>query len=177
LIAQQQVAVEEFDADFNVNVRAPYFLVADLAPRMAQRGGAIVNISTMVANYGQAGMSLYGSSKASIQLLTKAWAAEFGPDGGTDQRRKSRSHPNRRHRIHARSAQPNGLSSAIPASRHPDGRCERNCLPRFTSCSPDPRSDPARRRRPHRYMTTPRALSNNQWIRKVLRYNATRINW
>jgi NAD(P)-dependent dehydrogenase (short-subunit alcohol dehydrogenase family) len=51
-------------------------------PRMAERGGgAIVNISTMVANFGQAGMSLYGASKAAIQLLTKAWAAEFGPSG------------------------------------------------------------------------------------------------
>jgi NAD(P)-dependent dehydrogenase (short-subunit alcohol dehydrogenase family) len=28
-----------------------------------------------------AGMSLYGSSKAALNLLTKAWAAEFGPKG------------------------------------------------------------------------------------------------
>jgi NAD(P)-dependent dehydrogenase (short-subunit alcohol dehydrogenase family) len=76
------VAVDEFDAVFDVNVRAPYFFVADLAPRMAGHGaGAIINISTMVANYGQAGMSLYGASKAAIQLLTKTWAAEFGPAG------------------------------------------------------------------------------------------------
>jgi NAD(P)-dependent dehydrogenase (short-subunit alcohol dehydrogenase family) len=27
------------------------------------------------------GMALYGSSKAAINLLTKAWAAEFGPKG------------------------------------------------------------------------------------------------
>ena len=40
---------------------------------MAKRGaGAIVNISTVVANFGQAGMSLYGASKAASQLLTKA---------------------------------------------------------------------------------------------------------
>lgn len=44
-------------------------------------GGAIINVSTMVANFGAAGMSLYGSSKAAVQLLTKAWAAEFGPFG------------------------------------------------------------------------------------------------
>jgi NAD(P)-dependent dehydrogenase (short-subunit alcohol dehydrogenase family) len=49
---------------------------------MTQRGkGAIVNVSTMVAAYGAAGMSLYGSSKAAINLLTKAWAAEYGPKG------------------------------------------------------------------------------------------------
>ena len=55
-------------------------LVAELAPLMAKRGkGAIVNLSTMVADYGAPGMSLYGSSKAAINLLTKTWAAEYGP--------------------------------------------------------------------------------------------------
>src|ERR1700756_4128214 len=71
-----------FDDVYALNVKAPYFLVAELAPLMAQRGkGAIVNVSTMVANYGGAGMSLYGSSKAAVNLLTKAWAAEYGPKG------------------------------------------------------------------------------------------------
>jgi NAD(P)-dependent dehydrogenase (short-subunit alcohol dehydrogenase family) len=77
-----QVSADEFDAVFAVHVRAPFFLVAELAPKMAERGdGAIVNLTTMVASFGQAGMPLYGSSKASLQLLTKAWAAEFGPAG------------------------------------------------------------------------------------------------
>src|SRR2546430_6744752 len=35
----------------------------------------------MVADYGAPGMSLYGSSKAAINLLTKVWAAEYGPSG------------------------------------------------------------------------------------------------
>ena len=49
---------------------------------MAQRGkGAIVNVSSMVGDFGMAGMALYGSSKAALNLLTKAWAAEFGPKG------------------------------------------------------------------------------------------------
>jgi NAD(P)-dependent dehydrogenase (short-subunit alcohol dehydrogenase family) len=77
-----QVPVEDFDVAFDVNVRAPFHLVAELAPKMAERGnGAIVNLTTMVANYGQAGMPLYGSTKAALQLLTKSWAAEFGPSG------------------------------------------------------------------------------------------------
>ena len=58
----------------------PYFLLAELAPLMAKRGkGAILNLSTMVADYGAPGMSLYASSKAAINLLTKTWAAEYGP--------------------------------------------------------------------------------------------------
>jgi NAD(P)-dependent dehydrogenase (short-subunit alcohol dehydrogenase family) len=73
---------EEFDRVYALNVKAPYFLVAELAPLMASRGkGAIVNVSTMVADYGVSGMSLYGSSKAAINLLTKSWAAEYGRSG------------------------------------------------------------------------------------------------
>lgn len=77
-----EMTEEQFDQVYSLNVKAPYFLVAELAPLMAKRGkGAIVNLSTMVSNYGAPGMSLYGSSKAAIDLLTKTWAAEYGPSG------------------------------------------------------------------------------------------------
>jgi NAD(P)-dependent dehydrogenase (short-subunit alcohol dehydrogenase family) len=78
----QQTTEEQFDEVFALNVKAPYFLVAKLAPAMAARGhGAIVNVTTMVAEFGAAGMGLYGSSKAAMVLLTKSWAAEYGPSG------------------------------------------------------------------------------------------------
>jgi NAD(P)-dependent dehydrogenase (short-subunit alcohol dehydrogenase family) len=71
-----------FDDAYATNVKAPFILVRELAPKMAERGkGAIINVSSMVADFGQAGMALYGSSKAALNLLTKAWAAEFGPRG------------------------------------------------------------------------------------------------
>jgi NAD(P)-dependent dehydrogenase (short-subunit alcohol dehydrogenase family) len=77
-----EVTEEEFDAAYALNVKAKFFLVAELAPAMAERGkGAIVNVSTQVASYGVSGMSLYGSTKAAVNLLTKAWAAEYGPQG------------------------------------------------------------------------------------------------
>jgi NAD(P)-dependent dehydrogenase (short-subunit alcohol dehydrogenase family) len=77
-----EMTEEQFDRVFSINVKVPYFLVAELAPLMAKRGkGAIVNLSTMVADYGAPGMSLHGSSKAAVNLLTKAWAAEYGPSG------------------------------------------------------------------------------------------------
>jgi len=78
----QEMTEEQFDHVFSINVKVPYFLVAELAPLMVKRGnGAIVNLSTMVADYGAPGMTLYGSSKAAINLLTKTWAAEYGPSG------------------------------------------------------------------------------------------------
>ena len=76
-----EMTEELFDSLYSLNVKVPYFLVAELAPLMAKRGkGAIVNLSTMAADYGAPG-SLYGSSKAAINLLTKVWAAEYGPSG------------------------------------------------------------------------------------------------
>lgn len=73
---------EDFDRVYALNVKAPYFLIAELAPIMAERGkGAIVNISTNAAERGIPGVSLYGSSKAALNHLTKVWAAEYGPSG------------------------------------------------------------------------------------------------
>jgi len=72
----------DIDTAYAINVRAPFILVGKLAPTMAARGhGAIINVLTMVAHFGVAGMALYGSSKAALMLLTKSWAAEFGPSG------------------------------------------------------------------------------------------------
>jgi NAD(P)-dependent dehydrogenase (short-subunit alcohol dehydrogenase family) len=72
---------EELDELFKINVKAPFFLVAALAPKIAARGGgSIINVSTMVASYGQPGTAAYGASRAAIELLTKAWAAEYGPE-------------------------------------------------------------------------------------------------
>ena len=83
LLGPSNAATEaEFDETFAVNVKVPFFLVVSLAPAMAERGwGSIVNISTMVASFGQGGMALYGASRAALELLTKVWAVEYGPSG------------------------------------------------------------------------------------------------
>lgn len=74
--------VTTYDALFDSNVRAPYFLVAALAPRMAANGGgSIVNVASMVATIGMAGAAAYGGTKATLTAMTRAWAAEFSPRG------------------------------------------------------------------------------------------------
>jgi NAD(P)-dependent dehydrogenase (short-subunit alcohol dehydrogenase family) len=73
---------DDFHATFDVNVRAPFFLTAALAPKMAARGGgSIVNVATMVAHFGMPGLSAYAASKAALVSLTQTWAAEYGPQG------------------------------------------------------------------------------------------------
>ncbi|MGE2767192.1 SDR family NAD(P)-dependent oxidoreductase [Rhodococcus sp. 1.20] len=80
--ATADTPADQIDEVFAVNVKAPYLLVAALAPAMAARGrGAIINVTSMAAAFGGNGMGLYGASKAALVLLTKSWAAEFGASG------------------------------------------------------------------------------------------------
>jgi NAD(P)-dependent dehydrogenase (short-subunit alcohol dehydrogenase family) len=74
--------VATFDRLFAANVRAPYFLVAALGPKMAARGsGAIVNLSSMAGQIGLSGGAAYGATKATLASMTRSWAAEFSPSG------------------------------------------------------------------------------------------------
>jgi NAD(P)-dependent dehydrogenase (short-subunit alcohol dehydrogenase family) len=80
--ATHEIPIEDVNAVLDFNVVGPFTLTAKLVPGMIERGsGAIVNVSTMVASFGLPGMSAYGASKAALELLTKAWAAEYGPFG------------------------------------------------------------------------------------------------
>jgi NAD(P)-dependent dehydrogenase (short-subunit alcohol dehydrogenase family) len=77
-----ELDVETFDELFASNVRAPYLLVAGIAPRMAARGdGSIVNVGSMAGEIGLAGGAAYGATKAALSSMTRAWAAEFSPGG------------------------------------------------------------------------------------------------
>jgi NAD(P)-dependent dehydrogenase (short-subunit alcohol dehydrogenase family) len=77
-----ELDVATFDRLFTANVRAPYFLVAALAPKMAARGsGSIVNIASMAGQIGLAGGAAYGATKATLASMTRSWAAEFSPSG------------------------------------------------------------------------------------------------
>lgn len=65
-----------------VNVKAPFFLTAALAPEMAARGdGVIINLGSWGARLGIAGTALYMSTKGAVESMTRAWAAEYGPRG------------------------------------------------------------------------------------------------
>ena len=71
-----------FDALFVVNVRSAYFLVAALAPAMAERGrGSIINVGSMAGTIGLADAAANGATKAAMASMARSWAAEFSPRG------------------------------------------------------------------------------------------------
>jgi NAD(P)-dependent dehydrogenase (short-subunit alcohol dehydrogenase family) len=77
-----ELDLDIFDRLFAANVRAPYFLVAAIAPKMAAKGaGSIVNVGSMAGEVGMVGGAAYGATKASLDAMTRSWAAEFSPSG------------------------------------------------------------------------------------------------
>jgi NAD(P)-dependent dehydrogenase (short-subunit alcohol dehydrogenase family) len=77
-----EMAVEDFDAMFASNVRAPFFLVAAFAPAMAAKGaGSIINISSMAGRIGLPNGAAYGATKAALASLAQSWTAQYSPRG------------------------------------------------------------------------------------------------
>ncbi|WP_423464983.1 SDR family NAD(P)-dependent oxidoreductase [Promicromonospora sp. MS192] len=73
---------DQMESLWATNIRAPHVLVAALAPAMVARGsGVIVNVGSWMARVGVPIMGLYPATKAAVEQLTRAWAAEFGPRG------------------------------------------------------------------------------------------------
>lgn len=70
------------DETYAVNVKAP-FLISQEAAKRLNDGGRIINFSTVVARLPMASVPAYSALKASIDILTKALAAELGPRGIT----------------------------------------------------------------------------------------------
>ncbi|MEL7211672.1 MAG: SDR family oxidoreductase [Pseudomonadota bacterium] len=67
-------------AILDVNLLAPGDLLAAALPHLTE-GAAVVNISSVNAVLPPAGASIYGASKAALNLWTKAMAKELGPQG------------------------------------------------------------------------------------------------
>jgi NAD(P)-dependent dehydrogenase (short-subunit alcohol dehydrogenase family) len=78
----EELDLATFEQLMVANVRAPYFLVAALAPAMVARGsGSIINIGSMAGQVGMPGGAAYGATKAALAAMTRSWAAEFSPAG------------------------------------------------------------------------------------------------
>jgi NAD(P)-dependent dehydrogenase (short-subunit alcohol dehydrogenase family) len=73
---------ETFDELFDGNVRSAYFVVAGIAPGMAERSsGTIISLASMAGQIGMPGAAAYGATKAALSSMTRSWAAEFSPRG------------------------------------------------------------------------------------------------
>lgn len=78
-----EISEEDFDAIFDLNVKAAFNVAQCFARRLlaAGGGGSIINMSSQMGHVGAAGRSVYCASKHAVEGLTKAMAIELGPHG------------------------------------------------------------------------------------------------
>lgn len=72
---------EDFDSVIRINLSGPFKCTREVAKIMKQRGGSIINTSSMVGTYGGRMQTAYSSSKFGINGLTKSCAKELGVYG------------------------------------------------------------------------------------------------
>ena len=70
------VTPDHFDRTFNLNARAPVFLVQKLLPLMTG-GGSIILVSSAMHVMGIPGHTAYAATKAALRSYARTWAAEF----------------------------------------------------------------------------------------------------
>jgi len=69
---------EDWDKQLDVNLKGAFALIRAAArPMIKQRGGAIVNLTSVVGETGNAGQVAYSASKAGLIGLTKSVAREL----------------------------------------------------------------------------------------------------
>ena len=75
-----QATPDQWDALFNANARAPFFLAQAAAPHLRASKGAIVNLIDIHAERPLRDHALYGMSKAALAHMTRALALELAPE-------------------------------------------------------------------------------------------------
>lgn len=76
-----QTTVEEWDAVMAANLRSVFLGVKLAYPLLkADKGGAVVNVSSVHAVQTSANLAAYAASKGGLLALTRAMAIEFAPD-------------------------------------------------------------------------------------------------
>ena len=79
LFPLEKIGVESWDNTINLNLRGPYLTTHAVGPHMiAQKRGAIVNISSGAGVHGGPGGAHYSAAKAGLQMFTRVVAMEWG---------------------------------------------------------------------------------------------------
>jgi 3-oxoacyl-[acyl-carrier protein] reductase len=73
------ITEESFHIHYNINVLGAILMVQEAIKRFGDKGGSIINLSSIVGSHPVVGALLYASTKAAIETLTKGLALELAP--------------------------------------------------------------------------------------------------
>lgn len=78
----KKMTEEQFDQVIAVNLKGVWNLTRLVGPYMQkQKHGSIINVSSVVAIYGNIGQANYAATKAGVIGMTRTWAKEFAYKG------------------------------------------------------------------------------------------------
>ncbi|KAI0888540.1 NAD(P)-binding protein [Annulohypoxylon maeteangense] len=77
-----EVTIDDYNDVYNLNIRGTILLTQAILPYL-NSNGRIINIGSVAARTPFKNFSLYCSSKAALEGLTRVWAAELGGNGTT----------------------------------------------------------------------------------------------
>jgi NAD(P)-dependent dehydrogenase (short-subunit alcohol dehydrogenase family) len=75
-----QTMPEEWDETMAINVRGAYLSIKHAYPLLRQRGGSIINVSSVHALATSAGVAAYAASKGAMTALTRVASIELATD-------------------------------------------------------------------------------------------------
>ncbi len=76
----EETTLEDFDSQFAVNVRAPFFLVQQLLPVLGE-GSSVIFVSSLAAHATVGNLAAYAATKGAIDTLVKHFATALGGRG------------------------------------------------------------------------------------------------
>jgi 3-oxoacyl-[acyl-carrier protein] reductase len=75
------VTAEEFQRQFGTNVLGTILAAREAASYFGDKGGSIVNVSSLVSTAAIPGSVVYSATKGAVDAVTRVLAAELGPRG------------------------------------------------------------------------------------------------
>ncbi|MCJ1485213.1 hypothetical protein MMC06_005387 [Schaereria dolodes] len=76
------ITPDDLSHTFDLDVLGTMLMTQAVLPHL-RKPGRIINISSVGARSGFSGLSAYCSSKAAMEVFTRCWVAELGPEGHT----------------------------------------------------------------------------------------------
>lgn len=73
------VTMSDFEATFQLNARAPLFVLQATMPYLPHdRSGRVINVSSITTSMGFWWQSCYAGTKGALEAMTRVWARELG---------------------------------------------------------------------------------------------------